>query len=458
MIMIKITSILIGLSVLICSSSGIYAQDSLSLEQAIELAIAHDPRIEEKQAFVRKAQGLMQEADGAKGLRYSVDSFLAMSTGVDGGFYEDGDNSCSGDCKPRDDQYDLNDGLSLWAGMKFSIIKPLLTFGRAENYQKAAQNNILIKQQDVILQRDEVGLQVVKAYYGYLTARDSRLLLEGVRKRLTSALDLVDQWIDEGDGEATLSDRYALEAGLGLIDKFLAEATALEEIAMAGLKLLTGRREDLIELVDRRLQPLPLPPESLQEWIDLAKANRVEFKQVEAGLNARRALVEVSRAEKKPIVYAGVAGSLAYSPNRDSLDNPYIYDPFNHVAVSPLVGMRWEWEQGAQPARVVQAQADLDALVHKASFARMGIPFQVHEQYLTMQAKHKAIDSMKKSSKAARRWMIAAYSDFEAGLEDADDIISALQVYVLAYAEYLSTVNDFNNHVSKLRSVSGVFQ
>jgi outer membrane protein TolC len=120
--------------------------------------------------------------------------------------------------------------------------------------------------------------------------------------------------------------------------------------------------------------------------------------------------------------------------------------------------MRWQWDQGAQPARVVQAEADLDALVHKASFARMGIPFQVQEQFYTMQAKHKAIVAMRESSKAARRWMIAAYSDFEAGLEQADKVINALQAYVLAYAEYLRVVNDFNNDVSKLRSVSGVFQ
>ncbi len=456
--MIKMLSILIGLGALLCSGSGLYAQETLDLEQAIELAMAHDPRIDEKLAFVRKAQGLMQEADGGKGLRYSIDSFLALSSGLDGGFYEGGKNSCSGDCKPRDDQYDFDDGLSVWGGMKFSIIKPLLTFGRVENYQKAAQNNILIKQQDVTLQRDEVGLQVVKAYFGYLTARDSRYLLEGTRRRLVAALDLVDEWIQSGSGKATLSDRYALESGLGLLDKFLSEATALEQIAMAGLKLLTGRSEEIIELVERSLQPLPLPPESLQDWIDLAQSNRAEFKQVEAGLNARRALVEVNRAEKKPIVYAGVAGSLAYAPNRDSLDNPYIYDPFNHAAVSPLLGLRWQWEQGTQPARVVQAQADLDALVHKASFARKGIPFQIREQYLSMQAKHKSIESMKKSSKSARRWMIAAYSDFEAGLEEADSIFNALQVYVISYAEYLRTVNEYNNHVLKLKSVSGVFQ
>jgi hypothetical protein len=75
-----------------------------------------------------------------------------------------------------------------------------------------------------------------------------------------------------------------------------------------------------------------------------------------------------------------------------------------------------------------------------------------------MQAKYQSIASMRDSSKAARRWMIAAYSDFEAGLQEADKIINALQVYVLSYAEYLRAVNDFNNLVSKLRSVSGVFQ
>jgi len=458
MIMIKIAMKLVWPFALLGASFGLYAADKLNLEQAIELALANDPRIDEKQAFVRKARGLLQEAKGSEGFRYSVDSFLALTTGLDGGFYEGGDKSCSGDCSPRDDAYDFDDGLSIWGGLTFSIVKPLATFGRLENYQEAAQNNILIKQQDVTLQRDEIALQVVKAYYGYLTARDSRLLLEDTRGRLNGALELVDGWLEEGSGEASLSDKYALQAGLGLIDNFLAEANGLEQIAMAGLKLLTGRDEELIELADRRLQPLPLPEQSLQEWIDLALDNRVEFKQVEAGLSARRALVKATRADKKPIVYAGVAGSVAVAPERDTLDNPHVYDPFNHAALSPVLGMRWQWEQGAQPARVVQAQAELDALVHKASFARLGIPFQVREQYYSMQAKHKAISSMRESSRAARRWMIASYSDFEAGLEEADDIINALQVYVLSYAQYLRAVNDFNNLVSKLKSVSGVFQ
>jgi outer membrane protein len=156
----------LGLLVVPWLSFPLQAQEKLSLEQAIELAMVHDPRIDEKDAFVRKAQGLLQEAEGSEGFRYSVDSFLAIAPGVDGGFYKDGANSCSNNCKPRDDLYDLNDGLSPWAGLTFSIVRPLATFGRLENYQEAAQQNIVIKQQDVTLQRDETALQVVKAYYG----------------------------------------------------------------------------------------------------------------------------------------------------------------------------------------------------------------------------------------------------------------------------------------------------
>jgi len=454
----KSTIINTSLFILVLMSQALNAKTTLSLDEAIQLALVNDPRIEEKKAFVRKAEGLLDEAEGSAGFRYGVDSFLAIATGVDGGFYEGGAETCSGTCTPRSDTYDFNDGLSLWGGLTFSIVKPLATFGRLENYRKAAEQNILVKQQDVELQRDSIRLTVVEAYYGFLTARDSRFLLEDTHKRLEGALKLVNRWLDEDKGNVSLSDRYALQSGLGLVENFLAEAKGVEAIAMEGLKLLTGLQSEVIELKDRRLQPLELPDQSVEEWIALARDNRPEFRQVEAGLSARRALVEATRADKKPVVFAGVAGSLAYAPGRDRLDNPHVFDLYNHSALSPLVGMRWEWEPGAQSARVAQAQADLDALIHTASFARQGIPFQVREQYHLVQSKYESIAAMRSSAQAARRWMIAAYTDFEAGLEEADKILTAMQVYVVAYGEYLKKVNDFNNHVFKLKSVSGVYE
>ena len=75
-----------------------------------------------------------------------------------------------------------------------------------------------------------------------------------------------------------------------------------------------------------------------------------------------------------------------------------------------------------------------------------------------MQAKFKSVAAMRSSAKAARRWMIAAYTDFEAGVDEADKILDAMQRYVVSYAAYLQNVNDFNNQAAKLKSVSGVFE
>ena len=226
----------------------------INLDKAIELAYGYDARIDEKKAFVRKAEAVLAEAKGSEGFQYGATSFLAITRGLEGGFYEGGAESCSNNCSPRDDNYDLDDGLSFWAGLSFSIIKPLMTFGRLENYQLAAQKNILVKQQEVILQRDVIRLDVVKAYYGYLTARDSRYLLEDTRKRLEGALQTANEWIDRGKGNVSLSDRYALESGMGLIGSYLAEARGVESIALEGLKLLTGMQEELLEVEDKRLQ------------------------------------------------------------------------------------------------------------------------------------------------------------------------------------------------------------
>ena len=446
------------LFMLLLLSQATNAEVRLSLDQAIELAYGYDARIDEKEAFVRKAEGVLAEAEGSEGFQYGATSFLAITRGLEGGFYEGGAESCSDNCRPRDDNYNLNNGLSLWAGLTFSIIKPLMTFGRLENYQEAALQNIRVKQQEVILQRDIIRLDVVKAYYGYLTARDSRYLLENTLKKLEGALYLANEWIETGEGNVSLSDRYALESGIGLVRSFLANTRGLEAIAMDGIKLLTGLQSEIVEIDDSRLQPLALPELGVEESVEMALVNRVEVRQVEAGLSARRALVEVQRAGKKPVVFAGVAGSLTYSPGRDRLDNPHIYDPFNNVAVSPLVGMRWQFGLETQSALVSQAQADLDALVHKATFARRGIPFQVREQYHLVQAKHESISAMKTSAKSARRWMISTYNDFEAGLEEPKKILEAMNVYVFAYADYLKVVNEFNNHIFKLKSVSGDYR
>lgn len=433
------------------------AAETLDLDQAIERALNTDPRIDEREYLVNAAEGLLQEVEGRGDWFVESNAFVGLSPAVEGNIFQGG--ACTpGQCDLRDDKYEFT-GLSPWFYIKMGVIKPLYTFGKLEHYSDAARANIDIKGGDVRLQRGATILEVKKAYYGYLAAHDGRLLLEDVSKRMQRLIDLVESWLEEGEGDVSQSDLFALQSGQALLGKFHAQSVALEKIALDGLKVLTGvGLGNELEVADRRLRPLPVPEFSLPELKQQALQQRAEMGQLEAGMKARRHLVEANKAENLPNIYTGVGGILSYSPRRERLDNPYISDPFNEGALTPMLGIQWSWSDGVASGKTAAAQAELDALIAKSSFARMGIPFQVAEQYHQVQGHYEAVQKLEKASRSARRWMIASYTDFEAGLEKSDRIILAFQTYVMATTDYLQTTFQYNMHIARLEDVAGMIQ
>ncbi len=432
---------------------------TLDLEQAIEMALNADPRISEKEHLARAAQTLVDEAEGADGLIFDVNTFIGLAPEQTGGFFTNGTNTCTAlPCSVRDDGTDF-DEVSLWANLRFAIIKPLYTFGKIEHYSEAARGNLQLKREEIRIQRVTTRMQVTKAYYGYLAARDTRRLLENERERAAKALTLVETWLAEGRAGAKQSETYALRTGIAVLNTFLAKAAAVEKIALDGLKVLTGiGLGGELRVADNALRPVEAPRESLEDLQAQALAERPEIAQLEAGLEARRSLVAARKADQKPNLYAGVIGSVAAAPDRTRLDHPFISDPFNHAGATPVIGLQWSWDSGRQPAQAARAQAELDALIELSSFARLGIPFEVAEKVHQLGALQTAVRELEQGSRNGRRWMIASYADFEAGVEESSRVIEAFRTYVLTHSEYLQAVNDYNMKVSELRQVTGAFR
>jgi outer membrane protein len=431
---------------------------TLDLPQAVERAMNRDPRITEKEKLVEAARGLLSEAQGAKDWLFDVNAFVGMAPTVRSGFFETTD--AQGNKKPvviPKDAFSL-DKISPWYYSEFKLIKPLYTFGKVKHYSKAAAGNIQVKQGEVRLQRGEILLEVTRAYNGFLAARDTHAMLEDTLGKLQSAESLVQGWLDNGEGTVKQSDLYALQTGVALVQRYLAEAGSYEDIALAGLRMLTGvSPEDELQLADKRLTPAALPEGSLPALQSKALVQRPEVRQLEAGLMARREWMLAKKSEAKPNIYTGLIGGISYAPLRDSTDIS-VYDPFNSSGATPVLGIKWDWSSGRQPAQVAQAQAELESTVALKAFAQQGIPFEVAEQYHTVHAQHEMVQKLYDASRSGRRWMISTYADFEAGVEEADKVITAFLGYIQAYSDYLKTVNDYNLHVARLRVVTGDIQ
>ncbi|MBT9590139.1 MAG: TolC family protein [Thiobacillus sp.] len=426
--------------------------ESVNLQQAVAMSLAADPRIKEREQVVEAARGMMQEVQGNAGWRVSANAFVGLAPKVEGGFYRNGAYSGG---TPRSDGDRIN-GISDWTHLDFALIKPLYTFGKIERYGEAAQGNIDLKRGELKQTRGDTVYDTKRAYYGYLTARDTRVFLEDMQGRLDQAVRSVERHLKEETGESRQSDLYALQSAKSLLAKYVHQSRAVEKISLDGLKVLTGAglKSDLT-VADDRIEPVAFPQLELAELQSRALQDRPEMQQLEAGLRARRALVAAKKADRMPDVYAGVIGQFNYASQRDRLDNPYINDPFNGGGLTPVVGVKWDTVFGVASARVNQAQAELEAINHKKAFAVAGIPFEVGEAYAHAKANFDSQLGLSEGSSAARRWMVASLADFSAGVETADKVAEALKNYVLTQTEYLRTVNDYNMNVAQLARLTG---
>ena len=426
--------------------------ETVNLQQAVEMSLAADPRIKEREQVVEAARSMVEEVQGNAGWRLSANAFIGLAPQVEGGFYQNGAYSGG---TPRSDGNRI-DGISDWTHLDFALIKPLFTFGKIEHYGEAAQGNVDLKQGELKKTRTDTVYDTKRAYYGYLTARDTRVFLEDMQQRLNQSIDSVDRNLKKENGESKQSDLYALQTAKGLLAKYVSQARAIEKISLDGLKVLTGigLKEDLT-VADDRIAPVPFPQIDLADFQARALQDRPEMQELEAGLRARRALVAAKKADRMPDVYAGVIGQVNYASQRDRLDNPYINDPFNNGGLTPVVGVKWDTVFGAADARVNQAQAELEALNHKKAFAVAGIPFEVSEAYINAQANYDAQRELSEGATAARRWMVASLADMSAGMESAAKVADAIKNYVLVQTEYLRTVNDYNMNVAQLARLTG---
>ena len=430
--------------------------ETINLQQAVEMSLAADPRIKEREQVVEAARGMLQEVQGNAGWRVSANAFIGLAPEAEGGFYQGGAYTCTATpCVPRTDGDKLN-GISDWTHLDFALIKPLYTFGKVERYGEAAQGNVDLKRGELKQTRTDTVYDTKRAYFGYLTARDIRIFLEDMQGRLNQAITSVERNLKEETGESRQSDLYALQAAKGLLAKYTYQARAVEKISLDGLKVLTGAGlKSTLSVADERIEPVPFPQIDLAEFQSRALQDRPEMQQLEAGLRARRALVAAKKADRMPDVYAGVIGQFNYASQRERLDNPYLNDPFNGGGLTPVVGVKWDSVFGVASARVNQAQAELEAINHKKAFAVTGIPYEVGEAYVNAQANHDAQRELAEGAAAARRWMVASLADFSAGIESADKVADAIKSYVLTQTEYLRTVNDYNMNVAQLARLTG---
>jgi len=442
---LRFGALLLAAVLLIFSARAAALAETLTLKEAISKAVAAAPEIGEARADIDLASAKLAEA---KGHRLPQIDFLGLTGPVP---------SARGDQVRSPDSINDTGDLTWFERGDVTLVQPIYTFGKIRHAMSAARHGIEVERARLEQRQNEIALKVKEYYYGVLLARELKALLGEVRDDLGDAREKAKKLLDQESGNVEEADLYKLDSFTGEVERYIAEATKGETLALAALKAKIGvRPETPLELSDDRLERAEERLGDLEEYLSRARKGRPEFRQVREGLQARSELVAAARAARYPDIFFGGNFSAAHSAGRDKVTNPWVPDEFNHVWGGVALGLKWKLDFGISTAKIAQEQAQYDKLVSTGRFADQNIPLQIRKYYNEGVEAVSSMEATRGGYESSKKWAVTAIANFDFGIGPAKEIFDSLQQYAKMRGSYFQSVYNYNLALANLGYAVGM--
>jgi outer membrane protein TolC len=351
---------------------------------------------------------------------------------------------------------DTDKSLSNKMGIGWSIgldgVVPLYTFGKITNLWDASAAQVKVAEQDVAKEKNNITLDVRRAYYGVQLARDAIALMREAEARVDKYLGTLEKKVKSGDGDEVAL--YKLRISRADLTARHSEARQKEAVALASLKFLTGVQGDL-PLPDQPLTRVRRALSPLATYLNAARLHRPEINMARAGLLAREAQVRLEQARYYPDVGLGLSARWAKAPGITDQTNPFVRDTINVLSYGAALVLKYKLDFMPTSARVAQAQAQLEELRATERYALGGVAVEVETAYREAEDAERRLDAYSEAAGYAKKWLILVQQGIDVGTNDEEDIVDPAKEWALKRFAVMSATFDYNVALGKLAQATG---
>jgi outer membrane protein TolC len=413
----------------------------VSLDRCLALAERNFPRIREARAREAQKQTQVDLARFTPFSEFTVSAGLGLAPTVRG-----------------TSQYSLNTDKSLTnnMGLAWQVgidgVLPLYTFGKMSHAVEAAEAASRVGAHEVDRERNEVRLNVRRAFFGVQLARDALGLVEEAATRIDGQIEKMTRQVANGEGD----DIQLLRIRVFRADLTVRESEARkqEEVALSGLRFLTGAGESL-DVPNQPLVPIEHSLGTLSEYLSAATRHRPEVAMARAGVLARQASLKLETSRLFPDVGLGLSARWSYAPEVTDQTNPFVRDDGNFLRYGAGIVMRYKLDFLPQSTKISFAKAQLEETLATQQWALGGITQQVKDAYAEVKDTQRRLQAMSEAAKLAKQWMLKVQQGIEVGaLEDEEIVIPAREYATKRFGEMMATY-EYNVALAKLAQAAG---
>lgn len=331
---------------------------------------------------------------------------------------------------------------------------PLYTFGKIEASRRAAESRVRVSEWDLEKNRQQIRMDVRRAYFGLMLARDMQYIANDVLGKLSQAISNIAVKIEKGDQSVEEADRLRLEYSRDELMARVAEAKKGEAFATAALRFLTGV-QTAFDIPDEPLRRPETTIGPVVQYLTAARLFRADVNMARAGVQARKAFLDFRRAEMFPNLGLGLNASYAVAPSADPQRTAWIGDPFNRFGGTFGFGIEWGLDLLPKHARVMQAESDLEEARATERLALGGVGVEVENAYASVVEAKTREENYDRAEHRSKRWISLTQDAIDLGTKDERFLTEPLRAFVFARAGHAQSLMDFNITISELARVTG---
>ena len=439
-------------SILILNISQLSADNSLSLDKALEMLKNKNLEIKSAKLDVDSAKEKVKTASGKHWgkLNFTQDVVNSNDAGNVFGFKLTSREATFGDfgfsqfnsknpnilnVQPNDLNHPNARNL-FKSKLKYEV--PLFTGFQISSYNEIMKSMVKMKALDKDKVINEKIYQLRKSYY-------DMALLDNSMKNLTKILDNISKLEDMTKsmievGYAKKVDLLEVQAKKGNVERLLSQMRYNKELLYHYISFLLNKKITNIEIPSTHVELPTLSDE------DILSSN-IDIKRASTGLEVKRSMTNVSKSAYYPTV--GAFGEVA------TADNTFLGSARNHASYTVGAHLTWNiFNGGVDAAKIQEARIEQLKTESQVLLAKNGIKLQLAKIRTEIETYDSEVDSLQKELKLSN----AIYKNYEGRykekLASMSDVIIKQSQQIKKVLQLQQALNKRNERIFALEKLA----
>lgn len=346
---------------------------------------------------------------------------------------------------------------AIFTRAELNAVQPLFSWGAISSAVNAAQAGARAAEYQFSAVKAEAELQLFELYYSYLLAIEISRILEEANNEINTVERRLYQMRDDGDPDIKESDIFKFDIFKSEFQVQIVEVRESVDYVKRIWEYALQAEPNVVYIPEENfLDPLNYSLNSFDYYRNQALAMRPELKGVESGIEALDSAKESVRATLFPMVFLGITGSYANTPNRPRQTNPFIINSTNYASGAIGLGIRQNLNFSSTRRSIERADIEYRRVTDLHKAVTDGIIIELNDRYREAVIAESRLNQTREALVIARNWERNEQLNYDLGFGDVEDLLDAVQKELELRLELKQNVFDLNRKSAALLKAGGL--